>query len=287
LKALQRRILREILDRVPPHEHAHGFRRGRSAVTYVAPHVGRHVVLRVDLVDFFASIDRGRVVALFAALGYPIEVARMLAALSTNRAPTSAPHAPPLPAFPARRDMELVAASRARYRAPHLPQGAPTSPAIANLCAYALDVRLAAAARTVGAEYTRYADDLAFSGDADFARRALRFAALVGSIASEHGFAVNHRKTRIMRRAVQQRLAGLVVNTRAAVPRRDYERLEATLFNCVRHGPASQNRDAHADFRAHLRGRIAWVAETHPARAAHLEELYARVRWDEGDGADE
>jgi RNA-directed DNA polymerase len=281
LKALQRRILRDVLDRVPPHEAAHGFRRGRGVPSYVGPHVGHAVVMRLDLADFFTSIARGRVVALFCALGYPIGVARLLAALCTNCAPVAGASSPLPPSFATARDLASLAASRARHRAPHLPQGAPTSPAIANLCAYALDVRLSAAASAAGANYTRYADDLAFSGDDDFARRTLRFAALVGAAALEQGFEVNHRKTRVMRRGVQQRLGGLVVNASAAVPRSEFERLEATLFNCVRAGPASQNRDGHADFRAHLRGRIAWVAETHAARGARLAELFVRIDWDD------
>ena len=280
LKALQRRILRDLLDRVTPHDAAHGFRRGRSVTSYVHPHVARSVVMRLDLADFFASIARGRVVALFCALGYPIGVARVLAATCTNCAPVSGAFSPQPPPFATSRDLAILAASRARYRAPHLPQGARTSPAIANLCAYVLDVRLSAAASAVGASYTRYADDLAFSGDDNFARRTVRFAALVGGAALEQGFEVNYRKTRVMRRGVQQRLGGLVVNACAAVPRSDYKQLEATLFNCVRTGAASQNRDGHADFRAHLQGKIAWVAETHATRGAWLAELFGKIDWE-------
>ena len=120
------------------------------------------------------------------------------------------------------------------YAKPHLPQGAPTSPSIANLCAYRLDCRLSALADTAGAIYTRYADDLAFSGDTDFARVAKRFQLHASATAMEEGFRVHHRKTRIMRRGVCQRLAGIILNEHPNLPRNDMDRLKATLMNCIR-----------------------------------------------------
>src|SRR6202034_1577966 len=78
---------------------------------------------------------------------------------------------------------------------PHLPQGAPTSPALANLCAYRLDCRLAGLANAVGAAYTRYADDMIFSGDEVLERAARRFHIHVCRIVLEEGFEVNTRKS--------------------------------------------------------------------------------------------
>ena len=129
------------------------------------------------------------------------------------------------------------------------------APALANLCAYALDCRLGALAGSVGGRYTRYADDLAFSGGIELARAAQRFHVHVGAIALEEGFAVHTRKTRIMRQGVRQQLAGVVVNQKTNIRRREYEALKATLFNCVRRGGESQNREGLLDFRAHLAGR--------------------------------
>ena len=161
----------------------------------------------------------------------------------------------------------------------HLPQGAPTSPALANLCAFHLDLRLTSAARASGASYSRYADDLAFSGGPDFARRARDFATLAAAIALDEGFGVNFRKTRVMRRGTRQRLCGVVVNAHPNVPRDEYDRLKAILTNCRRHGADSQNREQHADFRAHLRGRVAWVEAVAPARGATLLELFGGIDW--------
>jgi hypothetical protein len=163
---------------------------------------------------------------------------------------------------------------------PHLPQGAASSPALANLCAYRLDCRLAALARSAGAAYTRYADDLAFSGGPELERCARRFHVHVCRIALEEGFEVHTRKTRFMRQGVRQQLAGVVVNSRPNLRRADYDRLKAILHNCVRHGPQSQNRDGHSDFRAHLAGRVAYWRWLNPERGARLRALFDRVAWD-------
>jgi RNA-directed DNA polymerase len=70
-----------------------------------------------------------------------------------------------------------------------------------------------------------------------------------------------------------------VVNDRVRVPRRERELLEAILVNCDRHGPRSQNRDGHADFRAYLRGRVAWVAQHDERDGQRMRELFERIVW--------
>jgi RNA-directed DNA polymerase len=274
LKLLQRGILREILEAIPPHEAAHGFRSGRSVTTFVQPHVGRFMVLRLDLKDFFAGITAPRVLAVFLTAGYPEGVAQLLAGLCTHRTPGAVWRARP---GGSRAPADADAARR--FELPHLPQGAPTSPALANLAAYRLDCRLSGLARAAGATYTRYADDLVFSGDADFARGATRFLVQVGAIALEEGFEVNFRKTRIMRRGVSQRAGGLVLNTHPNIPRRTYDQLKAILYNCVKHGPAGQNHRRVPNFSAHLAGRVAQVQHVNPVRGLRLQRLLDRIVW--------
>lgn len=274
LKAIQRRLLREILDQIAPHDAAHGFRLGRSIQTFVIPHVAQTVVARVDLRDFFPCIHRARVAALYRTIGYPERVADLLAGLCTSVAPSWVWDAAYCPA-----SRESLRAARTLYAVPHLPQGAPTSPAIANLCAYRVDCRLAGLARAAGANYTRYADDLAFSGDRDFARRVKRFLIHVTATAAEEGFTVHHRKTRIMRQGVRQHLAGIVVNRHPNIRRLEFDRLKAILVNCRRHGPENQNHESHPDFRAHLNGRVAFVEQLHPARGNRLRKLFDAISW--------
>jgi len=278
MKELHRRILREILDVIPPHDVVHGFRRGRSVRTHAQAHEGRQVVMRIDLADFFLSLASSRVAAVFRSAGYAEEVAHALACLCTNRAPI-VPRSVALGPYTARADLDAWRRVEALARARHLPQGAPTSPALANLCVLGLDVRLAAAASAVGATYTRYADDLVFSGDDAFAKRARRFEALVGAIVLEEGLFVNHRKTLVMRAGGRQLVTGLVVNQRANVPRETYDRVRAILHNCEKHGPESQNRDGRDDFRAYVGGLVAWIADADPARGVGLMEQFRRVKW--------
>ncbi len=273
LKEIQRRILKEILEQIPPHDAAHGFRAGRSIKTFATPHVGKTVVLKIDLQDFFPSISAAWIQAVFRAVGYPEDVADLLAGLCVNATPEDVWQGEQF------NSGRLVQEARWRYSRPHLPQGAPTSPALANLCAYRMDCRLSGLACSVGAVYTRYADDLAFSGDGPFLRAARRFQDHVCATVMEEGFTVHHRKTRIMQQGVRQRLTGVVVNERLNVPREDFDRLKATLTNCIRFGPQSQNRHDLDDFRHHLHGRVSFVESVNPARGQRLRRLYERIEW--------
>jgi RNA-directed DNA polymerase len=270
LRTAQRRILDGILNHIPPHDAAHGFRAGRSVITFAQQHVGRGVVLRVDLQAFFSSVFAARVIGFLRTAGYPDEVSRTLAALCTHRTPSDV-----LATAPERDPIDL-----ARLRTPHLPQGAPTSGALANLAAYRLDVRIAGLAAKVGATYARYADDLVLSGDRELARAAPTLIARLAAIASEEGFALNFRKTRVMTESARQRISGIVVNQKLSPPRAELDRLRAILHNCHRDGPAAQNRDGHADFRAHLLGRVAWIQSLDPKKGARLRALFEQVRWE-------
>jgi RNA-directed DNA polymerase len=273
LREVQRRILRGLLEYVPPHEAAHGFRVGRSCLSHAREHAGRAVVVRMDLEDFFLHIRAARVRALFRSLGYPDAAADGLTTLCTASVPAAL--------LDERQVFRLDRAKAQRYHSPHLPQGAPTSPALANLCAFRLDVRLQAAAEASGAHYTRYADDLVFSGGRDFARGAERFVALAGSIVLEEGYAVNFRKTQVMRRSVRQQVGGVVVNETPNVGRDEYDRIKAILHNCRKHGPATQTELPLAAFRRKLAGHVARIADIHPGRGERLKAVLEAIRWED------
>jgi len=274
LKQVQRLVLRAILEKIPVHPFVHGFVSGRSVHSFAAPHVGKEYVLRVDLEDFFPCIRAGRVQAMFRTAGYPDRIASLLTGVCTNVAPR------PLWRN-SRTDASMQERMHARglYSSPHLPQGAPTSPALANVCAYRMDCRLSGLARAVGAEYTRYADDLVFSGGDRLAALLRDMPAYVAAIAAEQGFSVNHHKTRVMSQAIRQRIAGVVVNRRLNIRREDFDRLKAILTNCRRHGAASQNRQDHPSFAAHLRGRVEWVRSLNPTRGERLSKVYDQIDW--------
>ena len=277
LKEIQRWILHEILAPVPPHEAAQGFTRGRSVATHARRHTGQAAVLRLDLKDFFASVSAGRVFGIFRTLGYDRSVAHVLTGLSTNTIPQTVWQAVPKATDPA-----LVGPRFWLGRAlatPHLPQGAPTSPALANLAAFRLDRRLTGLATAAGLRYSRYADDLTFSGPMRLRRRRVHLEALIAQIAGEEGFRINARKTALHSSGARQSVCGIVVNVRPNVVRSEYDELKAILHNAARHGPASQNRTGIADFQAHLRGRISWVASLNPARGEKLHRQFAEIRW--------
>lgn len=256
LMRVQRIIHREILSAIPIHEAAHAYRPGRTVHTCAAIHTNKFVVLKMDLSDFFGTITLRRVSAIFRKAGYDRQTALQLGRLCTA---------------PSNDDSDRVS---------RLPQGAPTSPTLANAAAFQFDRRLAGLAACVGAKYTRYADDLFFSGDASFASRVERFATSVAVIAMEEGFTVNHRKTRNMFYGHRQSVLGITVNEGINSNRERYEQLKAILHNCVAMGWQSQNRANHPHFEQHLRGRIADVGRANSARAERLLKVFHRIQWD-------
>ena len=279
LKAIQRKIATEILQTIPCHSAAHGFVRGRSALSYVQPHVGKPVLLRMDLQDFFPSIAASRVFGLFRSMGYPYAMTQLLTNLCTATCSEEKLQMLQPDGWRFQPNLDRYWQLRSLYCRKHLPQGAPSSPALANLIAYRLDCRLAGLARSVGINYTRYADDLLISGSESFGRVAKAFAIKVGSIAMEEGFQIQFRKTRIMRAATRQTAAGIVLNRCTNLNRIEYDRLKATLCNCARMGPSTQNRNQLADFEAHLRGRVNWVRQLHPVRGEKLAALFLTIDW--------
>ncbi|MEM0945175.1 MAG: reverse transcriptase family protein [Pseudomonadota bacterium] len=267
LKALQRRILAEILTPVPLHPDAFGFRAGRNCLQGAQRHASEEIVITADLEAFFISVPAAPVHGIFRSLGYPTAVARLLTGLCTTATP---------------QEMARKAAPRLRahLRSPHLPQGAPTSPALANLAAFRLDCRLAGLMRRSGGHYSRYADDLAFSGDRRaFFDHAIPFLEILSEIAAEEGFRLNPAKTRLMPQGTRQIVTGVTVNQHINLPRPEFDRLKAILTNCRRFGPESQNRAGHPAFRQHLEGRVAWVEQINPHRGLKLRGLLEAIAW--------
>ena len=267
LKRVQRRIHEDILNRIAPHPAAHGFVTGRSILTNASPHVGQRIVVKLDLENFYPSVSLNRVVAIFRSLGYSREAAIWLGRLTTAMLPASLA-----------RDSKLNSELHP-YLGRRLPQGAPTSPALANLSAFPLDLRLSGLARSFGVQYTRYADDLTFSGGERFLKSLAVFLPLVGQIVRSERFSLNFRKRKIIRNNQRQTVTGVVVNTRTNIARRDYDRLKAILTNCIRRGPSTQNHARHENFAAHLLGRIAHVTQLNPARGNRLRTLYQQIDW--------
>lgn len=253
LKTVLRKLDRLLVAKLPKSEHAHGFVRGRSIATNAALHVGKAVVLRFDIRDCFPTIHYGRVRGLLIALGYGYPVAATLAVLMTE-----APRQP-------------VAAEGKLYHVPIGPrvcvQGAPTSPGLCNAILLRLDHRLAGLARKHGFGYTRYADDLSFSGN-DTAKIA-KLLKLVPVIVAAEGFSVNAEKTRIMRAGRRQTITGVVVNKAMGLSRRERRKLRAALHR-QKTRPDAAEAVAGAGDRLRLRGKLAYLFMLNRAQAAAL-----------------
>lgn len=196
LKIMQRKILHRLLALLVVHPAAIGFERGKSIVTNANAHAGTAVIVKMDLKDFFPSISRKRVHAFFKRIGWNQQASDWLT------------------------DMCTLDGS--------LPQGAPTSPRLANLVNYLMDKRLDGAAKKFGATYTRYADDLTFSFANDDRRHVQSLIQLAKQIVEDEGYRL-HMKTKlnIRHRHDQQRVTGLVVNERPQLPRQTRRRLRA------------------------------------------------------------
>ncbi len=257
LKSIQGRILKGILDRVPVSDDAHGFVRGRSALTHARIHVGAAQILTIDLADWFLSIHFGRVQAQFLRMGFPLAVANLLTDLCTTS-----------------QHMQLPRAAQARRMAldRHLPQGAPTSPAIANRVAARLDRRLHAYAASHGWRYSRYADDLVMSSVDQDSAAALR-AALprLYAIIQDEGFRVRTDKVSLRGQHQQQNICGIVVNERLNLDRRGFDLLKAQLHAFQLGREKAADGPSREELRQRLTGQLAWLRQLHPQRAARLE----------------
>ncbi len=263
LKSIQRKILAEILNKIPPHEAAHGFCRNRSIITNALLHTEKQTVACFDLKDFFHSIPPTRITALFHTLGYPREVSKILAGLCLHT---------PNAKYLGRAFQNLPFVQRKKILARHLPQGAPTSPALANLCAFNLDVRLRALAESLNLTYSRYADDLTFSGGRDLKKRFSYVRGTLKAITEEEGFKLNPEKTRLMTQAQRQVVTGVVVNKRPNISRAEYDRLKAALHNA-----AASKIEIDGMEKSQLRGRVEFVRALNPQRGEKLLALWQKL----------
>lgn len=263
LAATQQWIYKEIVTKLPVESPAHGFVTGRSIVTNAQPHVGQAVLLNMDLEGFFPSIAWQRARSVFHRAGYSPCVATILALLCTEC------------------PREAVEFNGVRYyvaTGPRgLPQGASTSPGLSNQVARKLDKRLNGLAVKLGLTYTRYADDLTFSGPAEFNERVGYLIARVRHIALEEGFSVNEKKTRVLRKSAQQSVTGVVVNEKASLPREELRKLRAILHRAGKEGLEAQNREGRPNYRAWLAGKIAYVRMVRPDLGAKMLSEFEKL----------
>lgn len=223
LKAMQKLIQTQIVEKMVIHGAAHGFVAGKSIFTNASEHTNSSLIVGVDLKDFFPTFTFSRVRGLFRSYGYSLGVATLLAALCTESP---------------RREVNLNGETYYIATGPRLlPQGSPASPALTNALSLRLDRRLSQYAANNGWRYTRYADDLTFSllnnGEKYTNLQIKKLLSMLNRVTEEEGVRINRKKTHFMRKGCRQQVTGLIVNGKGEprVPKERRKLLKAALHN--------------------------------------------------------
>jgi RNA-directed DNA polymerase len=178
LKGFQSWILVNILDKTKVSNSCKGFEKKSSTLDNALPHKGANTILTLDLKDFFPNITSKQVFNIFKTLGYNDLISTIFTNICTYKG--------------------------------FLPQGSPCSPKLANLCAWKLDLRIQGYVGKRGINYTRYADDLSFSGLNP--ANVVRIIPMISKIIESENFIINHSKTRIASSARAKIVTGLVIS---------------------------------------------------------------------------
>ena len=241
LKSIQKQIAEVLLIHMPVSRYAKAYRFGSSTLRNAKHHVGKQVVLKLDILHFFDSVRYSTV----KDKVFPEEI-----------------YAEPL----------RILLTMLCYHKDTLPQGAPSSPAITNIILYEFDELIGQWCRDRGIVYTRYCDDMTFSGDFDPAE-VIRFVRLE---LKKLGFLLNEQKNRIQRPGQQQSVTGIVVNEKLSIPS-DYRRkLRQELYYCRKFGIQEHLQKTGLEipediYRMQLLGKVNYVLQLHPDDQDMLE----------------
>lgn len=249
LMEIQRWILDNILTPMDSDlsESCCGFRKGTSIKTNAQIHCNKDCVLNLDLKDFFPSVNIDRVFYIFYNKGYTKKVSYYLAKLVTKNGV--------------------------------LPQGAPTSPMISNLAAIMMDKRLKGLSEAYHADYSRYADDLTFSG----ASNITNMIPIIEKIVCDEGFTVNEKKTHYAYNYQRQEVTGLVVNKNVGIKKEYINNIRKELYYCKKYG-VNNHLDyisMHKSFyKEHLVGKIEWIKSIDKIQGERLKTIFNEIEWD-------
>jgi RNA-directed DNA polymerase len=295
LLQVQRWLLSNVFAKAPMHAAAFAYRRDLSAVKCAQQHLGARWALKIDLKDFFHQIDETQVFELALSFGYSRLVSLELARICTREAPVDQPWLPEKyqheirvrPTGSTLFDLQsfweadgLPELSDARFlphsqggRLGYLPQGAPTSGAIANALTVDLDRRLSALATEAQLTYTRYADDIFFSSGAKFNRAmAEKHLFLVMKEVRFAGFEPNGSKTRVLTAGKPIELLGIRIDGRTLqLSKRLKDKINFHLRGISKFGAPEHSR--HTGFRDslgltnYLEGLIRYAYDVDPGQA--------------------
>lgn len=259
LRGAQSWVLNNILTKIAVHPAAMAFRPEHSILDNAKPHVGKGVIVKIDLKDFFPSIRFGRVKGMFRYLGYNEGVATLLALLSTESVTVAA-------TLDGERKFVRIGER-------HLPQGACTSPATTNILCRRMDARLTELAAAFGFVYTRYADDLIFSHESAEAPVG-PLLGRIRAVIAEEGYVVNEDKTRILRPQHRQVVTGVVVNETPRISRRDMRNFRAFLKHCETEGLQTMSERLGKNALLYVAGYLSFMHMVNPEQAEKLRQKH-------------
>ncbi len=238
---VQKNILHHVLEEFPVSVFARAYRPKTSVVENANPHVGAEQILKLDLKDFFGNISFLLIYQFaFPAVYYPPAIRRLLSGLCCYR--------------------------------DALPQGAPTSPAISNLVMKPFDEYIGAWCQERGITYTRYCDDLTFSGNFNW-REVKR---KVEGFLRSYGFELNEKKTKIQTNGTRQTVTGIVVNEKPQVGRAYRRQLRMEIYYCEKYGvsahlqrcrrskPGKQEKGEEVRYLQSLLGKVHYILQVNP-----------------------
>lgn len=250
LKAVQVLIKEKILENIKVSDKANGFVAKKSIITNAKEHLNKEKILNIDLKDFFPSIHKNRIYYVFKYLcGYNNDVSFCLTNLVTYKN--------------------------------SLPQGAPTSPILSNIVSYMMDIRLDTMSQKLGIKYTRYADDITFSGSNNLINTKLL--SYVNTIIEDCGFKINNKKTRFASKGRRQEVTGLIVNNdKINVPKRYIKEIRQELYYINKFGIKEHRARVGFEnkyYKEHLLGKILYVKSVNNEKGLELLEYYNNIKW--------
>ena len=247
LKDIQKWILDNILSRYTVHECCYGFIRGKSIYDNALQHVNKRCVLHLDLKDFFPSITQEQIFKIFFSVGYTKKVSYYLAKMLTKNK--------------------------------KLPQGSPASPMLSNIVAKKLDSRLNGLAKKYGAVYSRYADDITFSGEGNIKNMI----PIVEKTIQDEKFQVNKSKTRYSYYFQRQEVTGLIVNKKVSIPKEYIREINKEIYFCKKFGVSShleKIQNYKSFYKEHLYGKAYFIKMINKRKGNQILEQLDEIEWD-------
>lgn len=263
LKKAQHYILEEILNKVATHPKAHGCVIGKSILSNAVPHVNKAVVINQDLKNFFPTITYNRIKGVFKSFGYSEQVAVIFALLCSE---------------PKILDISLLGENYFAQRGNRfLPQGSPCSPAITNVLCKNMDFRLEGIAKKYGFNYSRYVDDITFSGEKEQFKNISAILKYSRKIVKDENFVLHPDKLRIMKRHQRQEVTGVIVNEKPNVNKKSLKRFRALLYQIEKDGLQGKSWNGGSNVLAEIDGFANFIYQIDKVKGIIYKQRVAKI----------